>query len=124
MKRRRKSAVKSAGTALVPQPHGGALLPAGVHGNRGGTGRPRDEIRALLRHSLEEALPVLTEIIADPAASNSDKLRAIDIAARYGLGTAEDAKPLTIGEMHLAALKELNARNRATATAKIVPDAP
>lgn len=50
----KKSAKKSAtGPKLVPQPNGrGALLSGGQPGNKGGTGRPPNEIRAMLRETV------------------------------------------------------------------------
>ena len=72
--------------ALVPQPHGGALLAGGLKGNPGG--RPASEIRRLLRGSFESRVPIL-EKFADgevTQASAADRLRAIDMIGKYGLG--------------------------------------
>jgi hypothetical protein len=73
---------------LVPQPHGGAIR----YGNRpgqtpGGIGRPPSELRARLRGSFEDRAHVLEEIASDPNASASDRMKALDLMLRYGLGT-------------------------------------
>lgn len=74
--------------ALVRQTHGGALLRGGVRGNRGGTGRPRNEIVAALRHALAERIPVLVAIIDDPVSTHAERIRALEVLARYGVGSA------------------------------------
>jgi hypothetical protein len=47
---------------LIPQPHGGALLPGGKPGNRGGPGRPPDAHRERLRELLSQ--PEADEMLA------------------------------------------------------------
>jgi hypothetical protein len=56
--------------------------------NKGGTGRPPSVIREKLRGSFDKRVKVL-EQIADGklAASVADRLKAIDLLAKYGLGT-------------------------------------
>lgn len=78
---------KTAGkTAVVPQKHGGALLTGGVPGNKGGTGRPPNELRGSMREILEKGLPHLEEFATgENDAKPAYQLKAIDIAARYGL---------------------------------------
>ena len=44
---------------MVVQEHGGALKSGGTPGNKGGTGRPPNELRGTLREILERGLPVL-----------------------------------------------------------------
>lgn len=60
------------------------LLPGGVPGNKGGTGRPKSEIRARCAGSFDERIKVAEEIIDNPDSSPSDRLRALDILAKYG----------------------------------------
>src|SRR2546422_3379691 len=67
---------------LVPQPHGGALLPGGT----GAGGRPSSALRERLRGSLEQRVPVLEAIADDPEADAQDRIRAIEVLAKYGLG--------------------------------------
>jgi hypothetical protein len=76
--------------ALVPQAHGGALLRGGMPGNAGSPGRPPGALRERLRGSLEARVSVLEEIADSPEADPADRIRAVDILAKYGLGTASD----------------------------------
>ncbi len=41
--------------------NGGTLLPGGVPGNKGGTGRPKNEIREAARRDFEAAMPLIAE---------------------------------------------------------------
>ena len=78
----KKTAAK---TAMVPQKHGGALLPGGVPGNKGG-GRPSNELRGSMREILEKGLPHLEEFVTgENDARPTDQLKAIEIAGRFGL---------------------------------------
>ena len=85
--RRRKTTVKTTVPvgALRPQPHGGALRNGGW--NRGGPGRPPSELRALVRLSFEERVAVLESIADNRRAAAKDRIRAIDVLGKYGLGT-------------------------------------
>ena len=42
--------------------NGGTLLPGGVPGNKGGTGRPKNEIREAARRDFEAAMPLIAEV--------------------------------------------------------------
>ena len=76
---------------LVPQPHGGQLRCGSKPGtNRGGTGRPPSSIRERLRGSFDERVAVLEDIADSEAHSTADRLRAIDLLAKYGLGTTKE----------------------------------
>ena len=78
----KKTAAK---TAMVPQKHGGALLPGGVPGDKGG-GRPSNELRGSMREILEKGLPHLEEFATGENDTRpADQLRAIEIAGRFGL---------------------------------------
>jgi hypothetical protein len=58
-----------------------------VPGNTPGTGRPPSELRARLRGSFEKRIQVLEAFAdGDVDCSPSDRLRAIELLARYGLG--------------------------------------
>lgn len=89
-----KSTDESAGTKgrgeLVRQPHGGALKrgPGGV--TKPGTGRPASAIRTRLRGSFDERIAILEAIADDPDASKSDRIKAIDMLGKYGLGAAQE----------------------------------
>lgn len=69
---------------LVPQPHGGALRYGGT--NKGGSGRPSSAVRERLRGSMAERIKILEEIADDTKERTADRLRAIDLLAKYGLG--------------------------------------
>jgi hypothetical protein len=105
-------------TALVRQRHGGALATGGTPGNRGGTGRPKDSIRASMRDSLEARIGIAEAIADDPKSSNSDRLKALEFFARYGIGTAEAVPTIDIGQLHINALRH---RNAARTTERALP---
>ena len=98
-----KSSVESS-VEMVPQPHGGALLPGAGAGKQPGAGRPSNELRNSLRGILEDGLPNLRNIANGAprtfvskeckcgetvkiklAARDTDQLRALEIASKYGL---------------------------------------
>jgi hypothetical protein len=82
---------KAAKPSLVPQPHGGALYSGGVPGHNGrNAGRPPSALRERLRGSLEDRVAVLEEIADDPESQPSDRIRSIDVLAKYGLGTVRE----------------------------------
>ena len=111
---------------MVAQEHGGALNPGGTPGNKGGTGRPPNELRGTLREILERGLPVLegyiegrvpvkmvgrceecghehedykllpTDMILLQTVKATDRLKALEMAAKYG-GVAELS--LTVDEL-------------------------
>ena len=102
------TATKTAGE-LIPQAHGGALLAGGKPGNKGGPGRPRSLIRERLSGVLDEhGVNTLTEILTAPRetvvtcsecgsetkvrppSSDADRIRATDVAGKYGVGTLRE----------------------------------
>lgn len=91
-----KSSGKSRGKsrrAPVPQPHGGALVPAAGRGPAPGApnaGRPPSAVRALLRESFAARVPLAEAIADDAALPAAERLRALDLLARYGLGTTRE----------------------------------
>ena len=105
MTRSRKTTDKTAVPPLVRQRHGGALRAGGTPGNRGGAGAPPSELRKRLRGSAAERIAIAEEIADNPTASASDRLRALDLLFKYGLGAAEDDRAVNIGTLHLDALR-------------------
>ena len=85
---------------LVAPAHGhGRIYRGGVLGNRGGPGRPPNALRAAMRESLAIRIPIAERIADDENASNSDRLRAIEMLCRYGLSGPDDehdGEPVTI----------------------------
>ena len=75
---------------LVPQPHGGALLNGMAKNHVPGPGRPPSELRERLKGSLAERIKVVEEIADEITHTPADRLRAIDLLAKYGLGTKEE----------------------------------
>lgn len=91
---------------LVPQDHGGSLRWGGT--SKGGPGRTPDELRALFRQPLAKLLPVVERIaeavdveevtcphcdekVEVPSyRKDGDKLKAVDLLARYGIGTKQE----------------------------------
>jgi len=91
--------------ARIPQPHGGALLPGGVPGNKGGTGRPRDKVRLAALKGAARAVPRLEDILTRPDARPSEVIGASRVLLEFGLGRQleiEDrtppARPMTTAE--------------------------
>ena len=77
---------------LVPGKNGGRIRNGSKPGtNRGGTGRPPSVIRQRLRGSFEDRIPVLEEIADDRKASLGERLKALDLMAKYGMGTTSTA---------------------------------
>jgi len=73
---------------LKPVGKNGGMLWAGPAGKVvPGPGRPRSEIRARLRGSLAERIAIL-EDIADAGEKDSDRVKAIGMMAKYGIGEA------------------------------------
>jgi hypothetical protein len=69
----------------VPAHGNGRLLTGGLPGNPGG--RKPSKVRALMRRGLRSNLPVLHQIANGTIeASPGDRVRAIEVLARYGLG--------------------------------------
>ena len=85
----KKSGKKSGGVELVVQPHGGAIRKGSAPGNTPGTGMPPSELRRRMRGSLEQRLEIAEEIADDEKQRPSDRLKALEFLARYGLGAAE-----------------------------------
>ena len=52
-------------------------------------GRPPSVIRERCRGSFEDRIAVLEEIADNPEASASDRIRALDLLGKYGLGTQQ-----------------------------------
>ena len=88
-----KTAVKTAvvlrarvAPASVVQVHGGALLSGGVPGNKGGSGRPRSEVRKAALEGAAVAVPRLQQIVARPDAKARDVIDASRVLLEYGVG--------------------------------------
>ena len=92
-----KSPEKSPAGELVPQPHGGALRNGSTPGtNAGGTGRPPSAIREKLRGSFSNRIATLERIADDDGQTTADRIRALDLLAKYGLGTTRELTVETV----------------------------
>ena len=98
-----KPSEKASGRKLIPQPHGGALLPGAGGGPQPGGGRPPSAIRKTLRKSADERVKILSEIADNKEERASDRIKAVDILFKYGLGEAkgweQDAVALLIRDL-------------------------
>lgn len=100
-----KLAAKLAEPALVPQAHGGGLYDGGVIGHNGSNaGRPPSELRARLRGSFADRVAVLEEIADNPQSSAGDRIRAVDLLAKYGLGAATELTTDAVRERLVATI--------------------
>jgi hypothetical protein len=91
-----KTAVKSAKPVLVPRPNGrGALWSGGTPGNAGGSGRPPDEFKALMRSLADRGARALAvaSILDDP--SNPLFLPAAKWATEQGYGKPAQSREVT-----------------------------
>jgi hypothetical protein len=76
--------------SLVQGRNGGRIRHGSQPGtNAPGPGRPPSELRERLRGSFDERVQVLEEIADREDASPSDRIRAIDLLAKYGLGALQ-----------------------------------
>lgn len=68
---------------MQPGANGGQLL-VGNPGNKGGTGKPKSEVRERCVGSFDERIPILEQIANDVNANPADRLKAIDLLGKYG----------------------------------------
>ncbi len=78
----KKTAANTA--AKIKQAHGGELLSGGAVGNKGGSGRPSNAIRARCAASFDQRIGIAEEIADDAALRPNDRLAAISLLARLG----------------------------------------
>src|SRR5574337_251554 len=78
---------------LVPSPSGHGMLRYGSKpGMNGGGGKPKDEIRRMLREWAFSKFDETPELLQKwGKLETGDKLRALDMALRYGVGTQVEA---------------------------------
>ena len=58
-------------------------MKGGVVGNRGGTGRPKSEIRRACAEAFDSRIPRLLEIM-DEASTPQEYMKALDLLGKYG----------------------------------------
>jgi hypothetical protein len=87
----RKTSQPDAGAKLrKPATGKGYLRSGGKPGNKGGTGRPKSEVREACLRSFEERIPLLGAIADDPNAHPIARIKALEALAKYGLGTKDE----------------------------------
>jgi hypothetical protein len=70
-----------------PALNGGKILTGGVPGNKGGTGRPPSEVRAIAADLGYQALDRLRSMVQEGGVSNPSELaRIADVGAKYSIG--------------------------------------
>lgn len=79
-----ETTAESSGRNLIPQPHGGALR----RGGNGSGGRPPSKVRRAMLKQGANRLRVLREIADNPKEKARDRIRAVDVLIKNGLGPA------------------------------------
>jgi hypothetical protein len=72
----------SVDNTVQPGKNGGKLR-KGNPGNKGGTGRPPAEIRQRCADGFDRHIATAEAILNSPDASNTDKIRALDVLGKY-----------------------------------------
>lgn len=110
-------------TPMVVPSHGRGLIRVGGT-NKGGTGRPKDVVRQACLHAFDERVKVLKAIADDKNAAEVDRMRAIDVLGKYGMGPAQEVKhvgsdsgPLVVVHEHVQVQP-----GRIRGTATVVPN--
>ena len=85
----KKTPAKTPQARMEVPSHGKGMLRRGGT-NEGGPGRPPSELRRKMRGSLEDRLHIAEEIADSPTAAYSDRMKALDFLAKYGLGTKQE----------------------------------
>ena len=77
---------------LVKPSHGWGMIRRGSRPGAvvPGIGRPPSAIRERLRGGFDDRVATLEEIADDPSQSAADRIRAIDLLAKYGLGALKE----------------------------------
>ena len=102
----------------VRQAHGGALNAGGTPGNQGG--RPSSALRAVLRRSFHERIPILEEIADNPDSHPIDRIRAIETLGKFGLGQLRELSVETVREKVQRTLEVISESMPAEDAARII----
>lgn len=119
---KRKDPAEGEKPELIPQKHGGALYAGGVPGNRGG-GRPPSAVRQLAREAFEARIPMLADLADDSQQRTRDRIRAIDVLGKYGLGQAKGLDENEFEEVVLRMAEAVQLRTRASSLPSSEADA-
>ena len=89
--------------------NGGKLLTGGLPGHKGAGGRPSSELRARSRVAFSLGLDFAERLLqGDVEGSTADKLRALDITGKYGLGEATVLLPEEVVDALVEVFAELD----------------
>lgn len=102
-----KTSGKSSPKVRVPK-HGNGLLVTGWQ--QPGPGRPPSALRALLRESFADRVRIAESIADSGEHDASDRLKAIDLLAKYGLGTTKEISVESVRERVQKTVDVLRAR--------------
>lgn len=80
-----KTAPKTAAARVIGRPFVKGADPR--RPPKGGPGRPPSEIRAAMREALGRRLHILGEIADDPKVTPTERMKALDLLGKYGMGT-------------------------------------
>ena len=81
-----------------------------INRTKPGTGAPPSELRAKMRGSLADRIAIAEGIADSEAASDADRLRAVDLLAKYGLGTMKEVSVENVRERVSKTLDVIRAR--------------
>lgn len=97
---------------LVPQPNGkGAIYQGGIPGNKGGTGRPRSEVRAAALEGADIAIPKLIAIVRDVKSDKNEVTAAAKVLLQFGLGTTTTETDTEGRDVQVRVIREQIARH-------------
>lgn len=85
-KRGKTSQESSSPNGMRVPSHGKGMLRNGGT-NKGGPGRPPDEVRQACRRAFDERIPLLQSIADDTENDPMVRMKAIETLGKYGLGT-------------------------------------
>ena len=80
--------------------------PRNTGGKKGRSGRPPSAIRERCQGSFAERVPVLEEIIDDPTSRDADKIRAMDLLGKYGIGVLKEVQGTQYDRMEIVLVDE------------------
>ena len=101
----KKADTKAVGEMVTPS-HGKGMIWRGAPANPvAGTGRPPSAIREQLRGSFVERIGTLEKIADSGDFEPSDRIRAIDLLAKYGLGTTKEVSVEQVREKVAATVR-------------------
>ncbi len=108
---RHQPARNGGGAATARSPLNGAEIPLGAHprntgGKKGRSGRPPSAIRERCVGSFEERVSILEEIIDDPKSRAADRIRAMDLLGKYGLGALKEMQGDQYDRMEIVLVDE------------------